>query len=401
MLPAYFDHNATTPLSGRVLEAMLPYFQESFGNASSRHAFGRAARKAVDDAREQVADAVGAHPSQVYFVSGGTEANNLLIKGAAARLRPSQVAVSAVEHPCVMKPALALRESGWKFRRFSVDNAGRLDMTDVQAALREPTGLASVMLANNETGVVQDVAAVAEMARGAGAVIHTDAVQAFGKVPVSFADLNVHAMTLSAHKIYGPKGIGALILDKRLDIMPQIIGGGHEKGLRAGTENVPAIVGFGAACSLAVSGLGQSSLQLQSLRERLDQGLHAMGAVLFGDGAARLPNTGYFAFPGIDGETLVMALDRAGFAVASGSACSSDSAEPSPVLLAMGVERELARCAVRISLGRENEMGQVERFLQVLQEEIFRLKRLVTVAPQGDSDPLRAMKPARAESYTV
>lgn len=380
MSPAYFDHNATTPLDGRVLETMLPYFREHYGNASSRHAFGREARRAVDEAREQVAEAVGAQASQVYFVSGGTEGNNLLVKGAAARLKPSQIAVSAVEHPCVMKPALELREQGWKLRTLAVDSAGRLDMADLESALLEQTGLVSVMLANNETGVVQDVALVAEKSRSAGALVHTDAVQALGKLPVNFADLNVHAMSLSAHKIYGPKGIGALVLDKRLDIRPQIVGGGHEKGLRAGTENVPAIVGFGAACALAVERMAQFSSRLRLLQERLEQGLLELGAVLFSSDACRLPNTSYFAFPGVDGETLVMGLDRAGFAVASGSACSSGTGEPSPVLMAMGVERELARGALRVSLGKDSELEQVERFLQALRSEIFNLRRLAAVA---------------------
>jgi cysteine desulfurase len=380
MLPAYFDHNATTPLDERVWQAMLPFFREHYGNASSRHEYGRAARKAVDDAREQVADMVGAHPSQVVFVSGGTEANNLLIKGAAARCQPSQIAVSAVEHPSVTRPAQELREQGWRVRNLAVDAAGRLEMDDVETALRESvTGLVSVMLANNETGAVQDVATVAELARRVGAMVHTDAVQALGKMPVSFSALNVHAMTISAHKVYGPKGIGALVLDKRLDIKPQITGGEHEKGLRAGTENVPAIVGFGAACALATSRLIELPLKLLQMRERMEQGLRTMGAVLFGNGAERLANTSYFAIPGIDGETLVMALDRAGFAVASGSACSSGGTDPSPVLLAMGVERELARCAVRVSLGRDNEMSQIEGFLRALQGETLGLKGLAAV----------------------
>lgn len=381
MLPAYFDNNATTPLDDYVLQAMLPFFSEHYGNASSRHEYGRAARKAVDEAREQVADAVGAHPSQVVFVSGGTEANNLLIKGVAARLTPSQIVVSSVEHPSIIRPAQELRAQGWSLRQLATDAVGRLDMIDVENALRgSKAGLVSVMLANNETGVVQDVAAVAELARSEGAIVHTDAVQALGKVAVSFAELNVHAMTLSGHKIYGPKGIGALILDKRIDLKPQMTGGEHEKGLRAGTENVPAIVGFGVACTLATSRLSELAQKLLQMRERMDQGLRTLGAVLFADGARRLGNTSYFAFPGIDGETLVMALDRAGFAVASGSACSSGGTDPSPVLLAMGVERELARCAVRVSLGKNNEMSQVERFLQVLQSEILGLKKLTAVA---------------------
>lgn len=381
MSPTYFDHNATTPIDEYVLQAMLPFFNEHFGNASSRHEYGRAARKAVDEAREQVADAVGAHPSQVIFVSGGTEANNLLIKGVAARQQPAQITVSSIEHPSVVRPAQALREQGWNLRRLVTDSMGQVDMADVENSLRgSNAGLVSVMLANNETGVVQNVSAVAELARSAGAIVHTDAVQALGKMPVSFAELNVHAMTISAHKIYGPKGIGALILDKRIDLKPQIMGGEHEKGLRAGTENVPAIVGFGVACALATNRLAELHYKLMQMRERMDQGLRTLGAVLFGDGARRIGNTSYFAFPGIDGETLVMALDRAGFAVASGSACSSGGTDPSPVLLAMGVERDLARCAVRISLGKDNEMSQVERFLQVLQGEVQGLKKLTAVA---------------------
>lgn len=381
MSPAYFDHNATTPIDEYVLQAMLPFFNEQYGNPSSRHEYGRAARKAVDEAREQVAGAVGAHPSQVIFVSGGTEANNLLIRGVAARQQPAQIVVSSIEHPSVVRPAQALCEQGWSLRRLVADSMGQVDMADVENSLRgSNAGLVSVMLANNETGVVQNVSAVAELARSAGAIVHTDAVQALGKMPVSFAELNVHAMTISAHKIYGPKGVGALILDKRIDLKPQIMGGEHEKGLRAGTENVPAIVGFGVACALATRRLAELQHKLLQMRERMDQGLRTLGAVLFGDGTRRIGNTSYFAFPDIDGETLVMALDRAGFAVASGSACSSGGTDPSPVLLAMGVERDLAKCAVRISLGKDNEMSQVERFLQVLQGEVQGLKKLTAVA---------------------
>jgi cysteine desulfurase len=358
---------------------MEPYFRVHYGNASSRHEFGRFARKAVDDAREMVAGAVGAHPSQVVFVSGGTEANNLFIKGAAANLPPSQVAVSAIEHPSVIKPAKELQQQGWKCRKLAVDSLGRVEAEDLREALRQPTGLVSVMVANNETGVVQDVANLAEIARSRGALVHTDAVQAFGRLPVDFSGLNVHALTLSGHKIYGPKGIGALVLDKRLDIRPQLTGGGHEKGLRAGTENVPAIVGFGVACELAKSHIAETGARLRQLRDHLEQGLRVMGAFIFGEGAERLPNTTYFAFPGIDGETLVMAMDRAGFGVASGSACSSDSIDPSPVLLAMGVERDLARGAVRVSLGRDNTPAEVTAFLQALQGETVRMNRLAAL----------------------
>jgi len=379
-MSAYFDHNATTPLDEKVFEAMLPYFKQHFGNASSRHEYGRIARKAVEEAREQVADAVGAHPSQVVFVSGGTEANNFMLKGASAYLKPSRVVVGSVEHPSVMKPAQELAQMGWSLRKIATDGQGLLDLSDAEFALQEPTGLVSTMLVNNETGVVQNVAVIAEMARKRGAWMHTDAVQALGKIEIDFASLNVHAMTLSAHKVYGPKGIAALVVDKRLELKPLISGGGHEKGLRAGTENVPAIVGFGVACELAQKRLAESSGYLQPLRAKLEIGLAEMGAVIFGQAADRVANTSYFSFPGVDGETLVMELDRAGYAVASGSACSSGSSEPSPVLMAMQVERDIARGAIRVSLGKDNIDAQIDGFVVALQTVLARLRKLSAIA---------------------
>ncbi|MGH8670575.1 MAG: cysteine desulfurase family protein [Burkholderiales bacterium] len=378
-MSVYFDHNATTPLDARVLDAMMPYLKEHYGNASSRHEHGRHARKALDEAREKIAAAVNAHPSQVILVSGGSEANNLAIKGAAGCLKPSQVLISAVEHPCVAKSARELGASGWRVRTLVVDAEGRVEADDLTAALREPTALVSVMLANNETGVLQDLRGVAQQARAAGAWVHTDAVQAVGKIAVDFDALGVHALSFSAHKMHGPKGAAALIVDKRLELRPQIVGGLHEKGLRAGTENVAAIVGFGAACELAVQRL-QRTTELRGLRERLEAGLEEMGAEVFGAAAERLPNTSYFAFPGVDGETLVMALDRAGFAVASGSACSSGNADPSSTLLAMGVPADLARGALRVSFGRDNSLEQVDAFLATLSGELSRFTRMAALA---------------------
>jgi cysteine desulfurase len=380
MTHVYFDHNATTPLEPRVLEAMLPYLREQYGNASSRHEFGTQARKAINTAREQVAAIVNVQPSQVVFVSGGTEANNLFIKGAAGYLKPSQVAVSAIEHPCVAKPAQDLVRAGWKLRKLAVDRDGQIDLDDVEAALKEPTGIVSVMLANNETGVIQDLAAVAGRARAARAWMHTDAVQALGKIEVDFPALNVHAMTISAHKIYGPKGVGALVVDKRIELKPIIAGGGHEQGMRSGTENVAAIVGFGAAAELAVARRAGLAERLGRLRERLEAGLHESGAVIFGERAPRVPNTTYFAFPRIDGETLVVELDKLGFAAAAGAACSSASTEPSATLIAMGVEPELARGAVRLSLGTDNTAAHVEGFLQTVQGLVKRLRGMTAMA---------------------
>ncbi|MBX3651257.1 MAG: cysteine desulfurase [Burkholderiales bacterium] len=376
----YFDHNATTPLDGRVLDAMLPYLREQCGNASSRHEYGTAARKALDDAREQVAALVGVQPAQVIFTSGGTEANNLFIKGAAGYLKPAQIAVSAIEHPCVAKPAQELARQGWSLRRLAVTRQGKIDLDDVDAALATATGMVSVMLANNETGVIQDVAAVGERARRAKALMHTDAVQALGKMAVDFNALNVHAMTLSAHKIYGPKGAGALVVDKRLELRPLLSGGGHERGMRSGTENVAAIVGFGAACELAAGRMAGLNRQLSALRERLERGLAGFGAVIFGAAAERVPNTSYFALPGIDGEALVIELDKAGYAVAAGAACSSASTEPSATLLAMGVAPDVARGAVRFSLGAANTAEQVDGFLVALAAIVQRLRRLTAVA---------------------
>jgi len=376
----YLDHNATTAIDDRVLEAMMPYLKEDYGNASSRHDAGTRARKALNLAREQVAALVGVQPVQVVFGSGGTEANNMFVKGMAAYLKPSQIAVSAIEHPCVLKPAKSLARMGWKVRNLGVDATGVLDLADVDDAFRTATGLVSVMLANNETGVLQPVAEVADRARAIGAWMHTDAVQCVGKLPVDFELLGVHAMTLSAHKIYGPKGAGALIVDKRLPVKPLIDGGGHEGGLRSGTENVPAIVGFGAACELAASRMTVQAERTSGLRKVIEDGLVAHGATIFGSRAQRIPNTTYFAFEHIDGESLVIELNKSGIAAASGSACSSTSSEPSTTLLAMGVPPELAHGAVRLSLGVENTTQDVIEFLEVVAEVVSRLRRMIAVA---------------------
>ena len=381
--PLYLDHNATTPLEPLVREAMLPWLGERFGNASSRHEYGRAARRAIDEARNQVALAVGAVPGEVVFTSGGSEANNLLIKGFAERQPVGRLAVGSCEHPCVLKPAEQLARRGWQLEHLAVDAQGVIDPRAYDAALSRRPALVSVMLANNETGVVQDVAGLATQARMAGAMFHTDAVQAFGKVPVDFRALNaagVNALTLSAHKIGGPQGAGALVVDKRLDLAPLIAGGGHERGLRSGTENVAAIVGFGLACELSARAQAERAARLLLMRDRLAVALAALGATVFGIGAERMPNTVYFAVPEIDGETLVGQLDRAGFAVASGAACSSANPEPSHVLQAMGVEPQLARGAVRVSLGGETSASNVEDFITTLQATCGRLRRLTALA---------------------
>jgi cysteine desulfurase len=383
-MEVYLDHNATTPLSDMVLEAMMPFLTVQYGNPSSRHSFGRRARHAVDQAREQVAALAGAHPSQVIFTSGGTEANNLALKGAAAWLRPGNVALSAIEHPSVIEPVKALRQQNWSMREIVVDREGRVTQTSLAEAMSGDTRLVSVMYANNETGVIQDVATLSEFARRQGAVMHSDAVQAAGKLALDFAASGAQLMSLSAHKLYGPKGAGALVIDKSLELASQIQGGGQERGLRAGTENVAAIVGFGAAAELAQASLDSEPARLAGLRDRLQQALQALpGAVVFAAGAERLPNTLFFGVEGIDGEMLLMQLDQLGLAVASGSACSSDKVDPSHVLLAMGVEPMLARSAIRVSLGRGNDEADIDRLIEALKQILGRLLPGLTWSAAG------------------
>lgn len=381
--PRYLDHNATTPLDPVVLAGMLPWLESLCGNASSRHEYGRRARQAIDEARQRVAAAVNAHPTEVVFTSGGSESNNLFLKGAAASLKPGLLAVSAVEHPCVLKPAVQLARQGWELRQIAVDAAGRVDLPDYAALLAGKPKLISVMSANNETGVLQDVAALATAARGCGAWFHSDAVQVLGKLPLDFRALNaagVHALTLSAHKANGPKGAAALVLDKRVELQPLIAGGGHERGLRSGTENVPAIVGFGIAAELAAQRVAELPMRMKMLQGRLEKGLQALGATVFAVDAPRLPNTSYFVFADIDGETLVGKLDREGFAVASGAACSSANPEPSHVLQAMGVAPEIARGAVRVSLGADNTEVDIDQLINALQVTVGRLQGLTALA---------------------
>lgn len=379
--PAYLDNNASTPIDERVFEAMQPYLRERFGNASSRHEYGRQARDAIDRARQQVAAAVGAHATEIVFTCGGSEANNLFIKGAAALMKPGLIAIGATEHPCVREPAVQLRRQGWSVAELAVLPSGHLDVGAATCLIEEQRPMIiSQMLANNECGAVNDVAALAVSARKVGACLHCDAVQALGKMPLAFRGLGVNAMTLSSHKIGGPLGAGALVLDKRVELQPLIAGGGHERGLRSGTENVAAIVGFGFACELAASELSLRIANMRAARDLFEADLSVLGARVFGNVEPRLPNTSYFAFDGIDGDTLVAKLDRAGFAVASGAACSSANPEPSRTLLAMGIAPDIARGAVRVSMGATTRLEEVKQFLEALRETLMQLRQLTALA---------------------
>lgn len=368
-MSVYLDHNATTPLDPEVFEAMRASLSPSFGNPSSVHARGRAARDAIEQARVEVAALVGADPRQVIFTSGGTEANNLALKGVAGRAAVGRILVGATEHAAILDPADALARRGWVVERLAVDGAGRVDPGTVSERMGDDVRLVSVMWANNETGVIQDIAAIAHVARERGAVVHTDAVQAVGSLEVDFRRSGVLLMTLSAHKLYGPKGVGALIVDRALDLEPLIHGGGQEQGLRGGTEGLAGIVGFGCAARLARGRRDADAAHLRPLRERLEAGLTQRDDVtIFAREAERLPNTVQCAVPGLDGEALVLELDKRGFAVSSGSACHSRSGQPSHVLLAMGVDPALARSAIRVSLGRDNSEADVDGLLSALDD---------------------------------
>lgn len=379
MALSYLDHNATTPVDPRVVEAMLPYLGGPPGNPSSAHRPGRRARAALERARVQVAALVGAQPRQVVFTSGGTEANNLALFGLAAAEGHGRIALSPVEHPSVIEPAQALPGTDWELDWLPVDAEGRVDVAAWTPAAA--TRIVSLMWANNETGVMQPVAELAARARAAGALVHSDAVQAAGKVAVDFRASGVHLLTLSSHKINGPQGVGALVVDPAVDLVPRQRGGGQERGLRSGTENLAGIVGFGRAAELALAELDPRAAAARALVARLDLGLRAIpGLTCFASGAERLPNTRLFAIDGIDGEALLLALDRDGVAVSSGSACHSGTGAPSHVLAAMGVPDAVARGAIRVSVGQGSAAADIDALLAALGRQVSALRRLVASA---------------------
>ncbi|MGR9052668.1 MAG: cysteine desulfurase family protein [Gammaproteobacteria bacterium] len=364
----YFDHNATTPIDERVAEAMQPFSTSFYGNASALYRIGRLARSAVETAREHVAALVDVSPTQVVFTSGGTEANNLALQAVA---QGSRMVVSEAEHPSIIEPAKRLQRIGVRLEWLGIERNGLIDPDSFEWVKMNRPSFVSIMLANNETGVVQDIARWAGVLRENRVLVHTDAVQAVGKIPVSFKKLNVQFMSLSAHKLYGPKGCGALILEQGLTLEPMLLGGGQERGLRAGTENVAAIVGFGKAAELAIAELEQRNARLLQLRRQLERGLKELpGAVIFSENATRLPNTVQFAIPGTDGEMLQMQLDKKDIAVSSGSACASAGGQPSPVLTAMGIAPDLAKGAIRVSLGQSNTKAEIAEFIAVLKSLI-------------------------------
>jgi cysteine desulfurase len=391
--PIYLDHNATTPLDPRVREAMLPWLGERHGNPSSAHAFGREAREAVERAREQVAGLLGVRPPEVVFTASGTEANNAVVFGVAARQESrsgsggGHLVISAFEHPSVREAAARLEAGGMAVTRVAPGPDGIVPAEAMTAALREDTRLVALMLANNELGTLQPAAEVAAACRERGVPVLCDAVQAVGKLPVDAPALGVDWLVLGGHKFHGPLGAAALWVRPGAGLEPYLVGGGQERRRRAGTENVPALVGLGVAAETAAAEIEERRAHLAGLRDRFEAALARAvpGAVVHCQGSPRLPNTSHVALPGADGEALAIRLDLAGFAVSTGAACASGAVEPSKTLLAVGLSREEALSSLRVSFGLPNTPDEVDAFVEALARETAALRRL-------------ASPPARAEA---
>ena len=376
----YLDHNATTPVHPEVVKAMLPYFGERFGNPSSVHSFGQEARHALDEARGAVAAAIGARPDEIVFTSGGTEADNIAVTGVANALagKGRHIITSTIEHHAVLSTCRHLAGAGFELTEVPCDGDGVVDPQSVREAVRKDTVLITIMHANNETGSIQPIREIGKIALERGIVFHTDAVQSLGKLPLDVNALGANLMSVSSHKIYGPKGVGALYVKRGTPLVPINFGGHHERKRRAGTENVSGIIGFAKAVELATNDLETAQARVLGLRQKLEKGV--MSAIphvrLNGHPTLRLPSTASICFEFIEGESLVLSLDMEGIAVSSGSACTSGSSEPSHVLLAMGVPPAIAQGSVRFSLGIENTESGVDYVLEVLPGIVERLRAM-------------------------
>lgn len=391
--PIYLDHAATTPVRPEVLEAMLPYFSQRFGNPSSIHTLGQEARKALEDARETVAHVLGCRASEVIFTSGGTESDNAAIKGVALALRQTgnHIITSAIEHHAVLHTCHQLEQLGFQTTLVPVDRYGMVDPDAVGRAITERTILVSIMYANNEVGTVEPIADIAQVVRERGKALgrripfHTDAVQAAGFLDLRVDVLGVDLLSLSAHKFHGPKGVGVLYIRRNTPFEPLLMGGGQERERRSGTENVPGIVGLATALALAEEERPRVSARLSRLRDyfiaRVLEGVP--GAILNGHPTQRLPNNAHFCFPGVEGEPILLGLDMEGICASSGSACSTGSLEPSHVLTAMGLPPDIARSSVRFTMGRDTTEAEIERVLQVLPDLVQRLRALPSMVSPG------------------
>lgn len=376
----YFDHSATTPVDKEAAALMLEYMTEKFGNASSIHSYGREARKAVDEAREKVAALLGATPNEIFFTSGGTEADNLAILGVAFanRKKGNHIITSAIEHHAILHTCEYLEKHGFTVTYLPVDEYGMVRVEDVKNAITDQTVLITIMFANNEVGTIQPVKEIGRLAREKGVYFHTDAVQAVGNYPIDVAEMNIDLLSLSGHKFHAPKGVGALYVRRGVRIQAIQHGGGHERNLRAGTENVPGIVGLGKAAEVAKRDMAKKTAYLAKLRDRIISEVMANipHVKLNGHPTERLSGNANFSFLFVEGESLLLNLDLKGFAASSGSACTSGSLDPSHVLLAMGMTHEVAHGSLRITLGRDNTEEDVNYFLEVLPEIVNRLRSM-------------------------
>ncbi len=376
----YLDHNATSPLDPEVLETMLPYYQDKYGNASSIHSFGREARAAVEEAREKVARLIGVGEEEIVFTSGGSEADNFALKGVAYahEKRGKHIITSSIEHQAVLNTCQYLEKKGFRVTYLPVDKYGLVEADDLRRAFTKETILVSIILANNEIGTIQPIEELTKIARERGVHFHTDAVQAVGKIPVSVEGLGVDILSLSGHKFYGPKGVGALYIRKGVKIDSLIHGGHHERQRRAGTENVPGIVGLGKAAELAAQEMESWKAHLIHLRDKLEKGIRERipHVWLNGHPEKRLPNTLDMSFEFIEGESLIISLDLVGVAVSTGSACTSGSLKPSHVLMAMGVAPEIAQGSIRFSLGKGTRTEDITHVLEVLPDIVDRLRNM-------------------------
>jgi len=376
----YMDHNATTPVHPEVLDAILPYYKELYGNASSVHAFGREARVAMEEAREKIAEFVGAQPREVIFTSGGTEADNFAIEGAAFEnsKKGNHIITCAVEHHAVLNTCKHLETHGFQVSYLGVDRYGMVDPDGVREAIREDTILITIMHANNEIGTVEPLQEIGGIAKEKGIIFHSDAVQTVGKIPVNVDELGIDLMSMSAHKIYGPKGVGALYMRRGTRVEPLVRGGHHERNRRGGTENVPGIVGFGKAIEIAAADMEEEGKRLWKLTEKLKTGLQDQLEYVYANShpTQRLPGTMNLSFDFLEGESIVLSLDMKGVAVSTGSACTSGSLEPSHVLMALGLPPATAQGAIRFSLGRDNTEADVDYVLEELPPIIRRLRAM-------------------------
>lgn len=373
----YLDNNATTPVLPEVLDAMRPYFGEQFGNASSIHHQGQETRGAVERARDSVASLLGCRPAEIVFTSGGTESDNLAIAGLVSP--GDHIITSSIEHHAVLQTCKHLEETGCEVTYVPVDGHGLVDPEDVRRALRPNTKLISIMMANNETGVLQPVAEIGKIAAEADVYFHTDAVQAAGKVPIDVKRIGCDVLSISGHKVHAPQGVGALYVRRGTHLQPLFYGGRHERSRRAGTENVPGIVGLGKAAELAMQGFARhDDKNMSAMRDRLEQGFLAQvyEAGVNGQGAPRVPNTTSIYFDHIEGEAMVISLDLKGLAVSTGAACSSGAIEPSHVLTAMGLRADRARASIRFSLGKQNIAEEIDVALALVPETVARLREL-------------------------